>query len=123
VRSEVEWAEVRAMVADGVGQREIARRLGINRRTVKRLAEASESPRYERAPAGSMLDRLEPVIRGLLKEWPGIKAPRMTELLRDDYGYGGSVDLVRKWSSGQPNPARRRTSSRPTAKIRAIYPS
>ena len=96
VRSAVEWAQVRAMAADGMTQREIARRLGINRRTVKRLAEASEPPCYERAPAGSMLDPLEPVIRGLLEEWPEIKAPRVTELLRDDYGYAGSVDLVRR---------------------------
>jgi transposase len=96
VRSAVEWAQVRAMAADGVGQREIARRLGINRRTVGRLAEASEPPRYERAPTGSMLDPLEPVMRRLLEEWPDIKAPRVTELLRDDYGYVGSVDLVRR---------------------------
>ena len=96
MRSAVEWAEVRAMAADGVTQREIARRLGINRRTVRRLAEADEPPRYERAATGSMLDPLEPVIRRLIEEWPGIKAPRVTELLREDYGYGGSVDLVRR---------------------------
>ena len=52
VFSAVEWARVRAMAADGVKQREIARRLGINRRTVKRLVEADEPPRYERALAG-----------------------------------------------------------------------
>jgi DNA-binding CsgD family transcriptional regulator len=33
----MEWARVRALAADGVSQREIATRLGINRRTVKRL--------------------------------------------------------------------------------------
>ena len=43
-----------------------------------------------------MLDPLEPVLRRLLEEWPQIKAPRVTEILRDDYGYAGSVDLVRK---------------------------
>jgi transposase len=84
------------MAADGVAQREIARRLGINRRTVKRLVEAGEPPSYSRAPAGSMLDPLEPAICRLLKDWPDIKAPRVTEVLRDDYGYTGSVDLVRK---------------------------
>lgn len=47
----------RAMTADGVSQREIARRLGMHRRTVKRLVGADEPPRYERAPTGSMLDR------------------------------------------------------------------
>ena len=34
MRSALEWAQVRALAADGVSQREIARRLGINRRTV-----------------------------------------------------------------------------------------
>src|SRR3954453_6232676 len=92
----MEWAQVRALAADGVSQREIAARLGINRRTVRRLVGAGEPPRYGRAPAGSMLDPLEPVIRGLIEEWPQIKAPRVTELLRDDYGYAGSIDLVRK---------------------------
>ena len=96
VRSAVEWAQVRALAADGVSQREIARRLGINRRTVERLAAAEEPPIYRRPPTGSMLDPLEPVIRRLLGDWEDIKAPRVTELLRDDYGYAGSVDLVRK---------------------------
>ena len=96
VRSALEWAEVKAMAADGISEREIARRLGMNRRTVKRMADASESPSYSRAPAGSMLDPLEPVLRRLIADWEGIKAPRVTEILRDDYGYAGSVDLVRK---------------------------
>jgi transposase len=96
VRSAVDWAEVRAMHADGVKKREIARRLGISRNTVDRLVEANEPPRYSRAPAGSMLDPLEPVLRRLLEQWPDIKAPRVTEILRDDHGYPGSVDLVRK---------------------------
>jgi transposase len=95
VRSVSEWAQVRTLVADGVSQREIATKLGMNR-TVKRLAEAAQPPRYEREPAGSMLDPLEPVIRQVLAEVSDIKAPRLTELLREDYGYRGSVDLVRK---------------------------
>jgi transposase len=91
-----EWAEVRALAVDGVSQREIAARLGMNRRTVKRLAEAAEPPRYRRAPLGSMLDRLDPVLRKLVADFEDIKAPRVMELLREEYGYGGSVDLVRK---------------------------
>jgi hypothetical protein len=79
------------LVADGVSQREIATRLGINRRTVARLAAADGPPGYVRAPSGSMLDPLEPVIRGLIEEWPEIKAPRVTEVLRDDYGYAEVV--------------------------------
>jgi transposase len=84
------------LVADGVSEREIARRLGVNRRTVARLARSVEPPRYRRAPAGSRLDPFEPLLRRLVAEWPHIKAPRATELLRDEYGYDGSVDLVKR---------------------------
>ena len=94
VRSALEWARVRALVADGVSEREIARRLGMNRRTVARLAGSVEPPVYRRAPAGSMLDPLEGVLRELVEEWPEIKAPRVTELLRAEYSYTGSVRLV-----------------------------
>ncbi len=94
MRSALEWAQVRALVADGLSEREIARRLGINRRTVARLARSEEPPRYRREPTGSQLDSLEPVLRRLLAEWPAIKAPRLTEILRAEYGYAGSLRLV-----------------------------
>ncbi|WP_028065479.1 helix-turn-helix domain-containing protein [Solirubrobacter soli] len=102
---------MRALVADGVSQREIAARLGINRRTVARLAAAEEPPSYSRAPAGSMLDRFEPVMRRLLVEWPEMKAPRMTEILREDYGYAGSVDLVKR-RLARMRPARERPAQK-----------
>jgi transposase len=35
------------------------------------------------------------VLRRLLEEWPQIRAPRVTEILRAEYGYTGSVRLVR----------------------------
>jgi transposase len=63
---------------------------------VARLARSGEPPRYRRVPAGSKLDPFEPVLRRLLVEWPRLKAPRATELLRDEYGYDGSVDLVKR---------------------------
>jgi transposase len=96
VRSALEWAQVRALAADGVSEREIARRLGINRRTAARLARSEEPPRYRRAETASKVDPFEPVLRRLLVEWPQIKAPRATELLREEYGYDGSVDLVKR---------------------------
>lgn len=94
MRSALEWAQVRALAVDGVSRREIAQQLGINRRTVARLLATDQPPRYRRAPTGSQLDPLEPVLRRLLEEWPQIKAPRLTEILRCDYGYTGSVRLV-----------------------------
>jgi transposase len=96
VRSALEWAEVKTMAAAGASQHEIARRLGINRRTVKRLLDSDEPPVYRRAPTGSKADRFEAVIRKTLEDWPDIKAPRMTDILRDEHGYDGSVDVVKR---------------------------
>ena len=59
VRSVSEWAQVRTLAADGISQREIAGRLGMNRRTVRRLIEAPEPPRYRREATGSILDPFE----------------------------------------------------------------
>lgn len=42
-------------------------------------------------PQGSKIDPFEHAIRETLAEWPQIKAPRVTEILRDSYGYEGSV--------------------------------
>lgn len=116
MRSALEWAQVRALAADGLSQREIAARLGINRRTVARLAAADEPPRYRRAPQGSQLDPFEPVLLRLLEEWPQIKAPRLTEILRADYGYTGSLRLVQeRLRELRPRPVRpaQRTGYRP----------
>jgi hypothetical protein len=57
VRSALEWAQVRALVADGVSDWQIARRLGTNRRTVARLARTEELPRYRRTASGSQRRR------------------------------------------------------------------
>lgn len=116
MRSALEWAEVRTLAASGISQHEIARRLGINRRTVKRLVESDEPPRYRRSPAGSKVDRFEAVIHKTLEDWPDIKAPRMTDILRDEHGYEGSADLVkRKLRELRPRSQRpaQRTAYRP----------
>lgn len=103
----MDWAEVRTMDAEGISRRQIAKRLGIDPRTVERLAESSDPPSYRRSPAGSILDPLEPVIAGLLEDWPDIKSPRVSEILRDEHAYEGSVDLVRKRMAAMPPPSER----------------
>src|SRR5205823_3711560 len=60
-----------------------------------RLRASGSAPRSRRVSTGSQVDRCEPVLRRLLEEWPQIKAPRATEVLRE-YGYAGSVDVVRR---------------------------
>jgi transposase len=95
----LEWAAIRALAGEGLSQREIARRLNVNRRTVARnlSAEAeARPPRYVREPAGSQLDSMMATFRGALVERPDIKAPQLTLLLRAAHDYEGSVDLVRR---------------------------
>jgi hypothetical protein len=82
--------------------------LGINRRTVARLLASDEPPSYRRAPIWSQLDPLEPVLRRLLEEWPRIKAPRLTEILRESglHGIGahGGADRCLRWSAVASSP-------------------
>ena len=119
MRSALEWAQVKTMAADGLSQREISGRLGINRRTVERMLCADEPPRYRRTPQGSKVDAFEPVIRQLLEEWPQIKAPRVTEILRE-HGYEGSVDVVkRRLRELRPAPQRPAQRSSRRCPIRA----
>ena len=94
MRSALEWAQVRALVADGISEREIARRLGMNRRTVARLARSDGAAALSAGADGVAARSVEPVLRRLLEEWPQIKAPRLTEILRSEYGYTGSLRLV-----------------------------
>ena len=92
----LEWARVRTLAADGLSQRAIACRLGINRRTVARMLASEAPPRYRRAPIGSQVDPFVPLLRRLPEEWPLIKAPRVAEILRSEYGFAGSERLVRE---------------------------
>jgi transposase len=107
VVSALEWAEIRALARDGVWQRQIAKRLGIHRRTVARALAADQPRRYVRAPAGSQLDPLMGVIEQLLREWPEIKAPRLTELLRSEHGYHArSISFGAKLATLRPREER-----------------
>src|SRR5664279_3811942 len=80
VLSVEDWAEIRRLHrAEGLPIKMIARVLGVSRNTV-RAAIASEAPRrYERAPAGSIVDEVEPRIRELLKTYPTMPATVIAE--------------------------------------------
>jgi len=71
-----DWAEVRRLHrAEGVPIKEIARRLGVARNTVRAALSSDRPPKYQRAPRGSVADAFEPQIRVLLAEWPKMPAP------------------------------------------------
>ena len=71
-----DWAEIRRLHrAEGVPIKEIARRLGIARNTVRAALKSGGPPKYQRAPRGSVADVYEPQIRALLAEWPRMPGP------------------------------------------------
>ena len=75
-----DWAEIRRLrFGERLPIKEIARRLGISRNTVKAKLAADVPPRYERAAAGSSVDEFEPRIRVLLKDYPMMPATVIAE--------------------------------------------
>lgn len=70
-----EWAEVRRLHrAEGVPIKEIARRLGLARNTVRSALRADGPPCDVRPPRGSLVDAVEPQVRALLAQWPRMPA-------------------------------------------------
>lgn len=70
-----EWAEIRRLhAAEGVSIKQIARRLGVARNTVRSALRSGSPPRYERSSPGSMADAFEPQIRELLRAYPRMPA-------------------------------------------------
>jgi transposase len=80
VLSVEDWAEVRRLHrAEGISISEIARVLGISRNTVKAALRSDAPPKYQRKPAGSIVDVVEPRIRDLLGVYPTMPATVIAE--------------------------------------------
>ena len=63
-----QWAEVRRLhFVRGLSQREIHRRTGLHRDTIRSAINSDKPPKYERAPAGSKLDPFKDEIHRLLR--------------------------------------------------------
>jgi transposase len=71
VLSVEDWAEIRRLYrAEGLPIKVIARLVGVSRNTVRTAVGSDAPPRYERRPAGSIVDEVEPQIRELLQVYP-----------------------------------------------------
>lgn len=81
-----DWAEIRRLHrAEGVPIKEIVRRLGVARNTVRAALASDRPPRYERAPRGSVADAFEPLIRAVLADFPRMPAPVIAERISWPY--------------------------------------
>jgi transposase len=88
------WAEIRRMhFVDGVSIKEIARRTGRDRNTVRRALRSTRPPRYERRPAPSKLDPFRGEIHRLLGEDPKLPGQRVRELI-EPLGYRGGKTIL-----------------------------
>lgn len=77
-----QWAEIRRMhFVGGLSQREIHRRTGLHRDTIRRAIASDEPPVYRRPPKGSKLDPFKPEIHRLLGEDHRLPGQRIRELL------------------------------------------
>jgi transposase len=76
------WAELRREhFVRGVGIKELARRYGVDRNTVRRALRSEAPPRYQRTAAASKLDPFKDEIHRLLSEDPKLPGVRVRELI------------------------------------------
>lgn len=89
------WAEIRKMSnVDGLSQREIRRRTGVHRDTIRRALASPEPPRYGPRPRRpSKLDPYLAEIEVLLADEPKLSGVRILEEIQK-LGYGGGKTIL-----------------------------
>ncbi len=88
------WAEIRRLhFVKRLAIREIARRTGLSRVTVRRALRSAEPPRYCRPPRPSKLEPYREEILRLLREDPRLPAVWVRELIAEQ-GYRGGQSIL-----------------------------
>ena len=91
-----DWATIRQLVGEGVPQRQVARDLGIDRKTVQRVLASDRPPMYERRQGPTSFDEFKPRVCALLEEFPAMPASVIAERV----GWVGSESWFRKNVAG-----------------------
>jgi transposase len=88
-----QWAEIRRMHrVERLSIREISRRTGLHRKTIRRAVTAATPPRYSRLPAASKLDPFRDWICEQLRADPTIQSLRLREMAAE-LGYEGGKTI------------------------------
>jgi len=91
-----QWAELRRLhFTEKVSIRELARRFGLHRKTVRRALQRAAPPKYARPSTPSKLDPFKDEVHRLLKDEPRLPAVRIRELLRP-LGYAGGETILKE---------------------------
>lgn len=89
-----QWAELRREhFVRGVSIKELVRRTGLSRNTIRAALRSPGPPKYERAAAGSKLDPFKDEICRLLRDEPGLPGQRVRELIAP-LGFDGGKTIV-----------------------------
>ena len=88
------WAELRREhFVRGVSIKELARRTGLDRNTVRRALRLDAPPHYARPPRPSKLDPFKDEIHRLLQDDPRLPGKRIRELI-EPLGFAGQKTIV-----------------------------
>ena len=89
-----QWAEIRRLyLVKRLSIKEIARRTGHGRNTIRRALRSGEPPQYRRPPRPSKLDPFRDEVHRLLRADPRLPGKRVRELL-EEQGYAGSKTIL-----------------------------
>ena len=107
----------RAHRIDKMSIRELARRFHHSRRKIREILATAEPKPYQRGPMPSLVDRFKPIIDAILQadETAPPKqqhtAAKIFRRLRDEHGYAGSYDRVRRYVRSHTRSSRRSSHS------------
>lgn len=88
-----EWAEIRRLhFSEKLGIKTTARRLGVDRNTVRDAVRSEHPPAYRRDGRGSAVDAVEEEIRRLLRDTPDMAASVIAERI----GWGRGMTVLRQ---------------------------
>jgi transposase len=89
-----QWAEIRRMYfVKRLSIKEIVRRTGHGRNTIRRALRSGQPPQYRRPPRPSKLDPFRDEVHRLLRSDPRLPGKRVRELI-EEQGYAGSKTIL-----------------------------
>jgi transposase len=90
------WMDLRALARQGYNCSQIGAFMGLDRRTVKKHLQGRQPPVYQRPPRSSKRDPFRPLVEQWLARAPGLRATRIYDDLRTQYGFPGSYPIVQR---------------------------
>jgi transposase len=89
-----QWAELRREhFVRGVSIKQLARRSGLSRNTMRAALRSSTAPTYRRERSASKLDPFKDEVHELLRRYPGMPGQRIRELI-EPLGFEGGKTIV-----------------------------